>query len=181
MAHTEQIEYCTSIKEMMPQYFNNVRVLDIGSLDINGNNRYLFTDSEYIGIDIGEGNNVDEVCEGHLYKSKKKFDVVISTECFEHDKHYADTIRNIITKLLKPGGLFLFTCATVGRPEHGTTRTSKSDSPFTNDYYKNLTVQDIKAVADFDKEFFNHEFKARLTWPQDLYFYGIKANKNGTN
>lgn len=178
MAHTEQIDYCKSIKAMMPQYFNNIRVLDIGSLDINGNNRYLFTDSEYIGIDIGPGKNVDLVCSGHEFKSDEQFDVVISTECFEHDKHYGDTIRNVVNNLLKPGGLFLFTCATTGRPEHGTTRTSRKDSPFTNDYYKNLTVADINAEVDIGKEFFTHEFKARLEWPQDLYFYGVK---HGTN
>lgn len=174
MAHAEQIEWCNLVKVAHPEYFHGVTVLDVGSLDINGNNCYLFEQCDYTGIDIGEGANVDEVCSGHEYKTKTKFDVVISTECFEHDSHYADTLRNICNKLLKKGGLFIFTCATEGRPEHGTKRTSPKDSPFTTDYYKNLTEADIRAEVDIDKIFTQYKFKARTTFPQDLYFYGIK-------
>lgn len=65
MAHVEQQNYLTSIKNRFPAFFMGVNVLDIGSLDINGNNRYLFTDYTYTGIDIGEGANVDIVCRGH--------------------------------------------------------------------------------------------------------------------
>ena len=144
MAHTEQIDFCTSVKALYPNHFKGVKVLDIGSLDINGNNRYLFEDCfSYTGIDIGEGKNVDIVCSGHEFKSDSQFDVIISTECFEHDKHYAETLRNAYN-LLKSGGLLLFSCAAPGRPEHGTTRTSPKDSPFTTDYYKNLSDIDIK-------------------------------------
>ena len=55
MAHQEQINFCKSVKEFMPDFFKGVSVLDIGSLDINGNNRYLFDNYDYTGIDIGEG------------------------------------------------------------------------------------------------------------------------------
>ena len=145
MAHQEQINFCKSVKEFMPDFFKGVSVLDIGSLDINGNNRYLFDNYDYTGIDIGEGKNVDIVCKGHEFKPNggHQFDVVISTECFEHDKYWRETVRNVIDNLLKSGGLFIFTCATTGRPEHGTKRTSPSDSPFTSkaedceDYYMN--------------------------------------------
>lgn len=173
MAHFEQIEWCNLVKVAHPEYFIGVTVLDIGSLDINGNNRYLFHQCDYTGIDIGDGANVDEVCSGHLYKSDKEFDIIISTECFEHDKHWVETIHNAI-RLLKQGGMLLFTCATDGRPEHGTKRTSPKDSPFTTDYYKNLTEADIRAKVDIDNIFTQYKFKARTTFPQDLYFYGIK-------
>ena len=179
MAHKEQIDWCELVKLAHPEYFIGTRVLDIGSLDINGNNRYLFTNCDYTGIDIGEGNNVDIICSGHLFKSDEKFDVIISTECFEHDKHYAATLRNAYS-LLKSGGLLLFSCAAPGRPEHGTTRTSKSDSPFTNDYYKNLSEADIEeafvvaGVESLVEVFSQYKFKTRTDFPQDLYFYGIK-------
>lgn len=143
-------------------------------MDINGNNRYLFENSSYIGIDLGEGRNVDVVCPGHLFKTSSKFDVVISTECFEHDKFWQQTILNVIENLLVPGGLFLFSCATTGRAEHGTARTSPADSPFTNEYYMNLTEEDIRSVIDIDKYFDKYEFKSRTTFPADLYFYGIR-------
>jgi SAM-dependent methyltransferase len=179
MAHPEQKHFMTSVKEKFPMKFVNCRVLDIGSLDINGNNRYLFLRPEYIGIDIGAGKNVDRVIRGHEFTDDKGFDVIISSECFEHDEFWELTINNAI-KLLKPNGLFLFSCATTGRPEHGTKRTTPQDSPFTseieNDYYMNLTEQDVREKIDIENYFSQHEFIARETWPQDLYFWGIKKD-----
>ena len=174
MAHREQREWCELVKYAHDEYFVGTNVLDIGSLDINGNNRYLFEQCNYTGIDIGEGKNVDVVCSGHLFKSDDLFDVVISTECFEHDEYWQQTLKNVINNLLKDGGLFLFSCAAPGRPEHGTKRTSPKDSPFTNDYYRNLSEADIRSVLDCDEVFSNYKFKTRIDFPQDLYFYGIK-------
>jgi SAM-dependent methyltransferase len=174
MAHREQREWCELVKYAHDEFFVGTNVLDIGSLDINGNNRYLFEQCNYTGIDIGEGKNVDVVCSGHLFESDDLFDVVISTECFEHDEHWQQTLKNVINNLLKDGGLFLFSCAAPGRPEHGTKRTSPKDSPFTNDYYRNLSEADIRSVLDCDAIFSNYKFKTRIDFPQDLYFYGIK-------
>lgn len=174
MAHREQREWCELVKYAHPEFFIGTNVLDIGSLDINGNNRYLFEQCDYTGIDIGEGSNVDVVCSGHLFKSDDLFDVVISTECFEHDEYWQQTLKNVINNLLKEGGLFLFSCAAPGRPEHGTKKTSPKDSPFTTDYYRNLSEEDIRSVLDCDKLFSNYKFKTRKEFPQDLYFYGIK-------
>ena len=174
MAHREQREWCELVKYAHYEFFVGTNVLDIGSLDINGNNRYLFEQCNYTGIDIGEGKNVDVVCSGHLFKSDDLFDVVISTECFEHDEHWQQTLKNVINNLLKDGGLFLFSCAAPGRPEHGTKKTSPKDSPFTTDYYRNLSEEDIRSVLDCDEIFSNYKFKTRKEFPQDLYFYGIK-------
>ena len=48
MAHAEQKEFMTSVKERFPEKFVNCRVLDIGSLDINGSIKELFENSEYV-------------------------------------------------------------------------------------------------------------------------------------
>ena len=114
MAHQAQQDFLISVKNQFPDKFNNCKVLDIGSLDINGNNRYLFENYDYTGVDIGAGPNVDVVCKGHEFKSDTQFDIVISTECFEHDIFYKETILNAIN-LTKSGGLFVFTCASKGR------------------------------------------------------------------
>lgn len=178
MAHPEQADFCKSVKKKFPFLFKGVNVLDIGSLDINGNNRYLFEGyGSYTGIDVGDGKNVDIVCKGHEFDSGMfKFDIVISTECFEHDQHWKETITNGI-RLLKSGGLLLFTCATTGRHEHGTTRTTPQDSPLTlgifNDYYQNLTEQDIKSIPRFAESFREYEFSVNMG-TKDLYFWGIK-------
>jgi hypothetical protein len=171
MAHCAQQEYCKSIKQRFPHLFKG-SVLDVGSMDINGNNRFLFDGCDYTGIDIGEGKNVDLVVSGNLFKSNAEFDVVISTECFEHDKFWVATIFNTWMHL-KSCGLYMFTCAADGRPEHGTSRTDGWSSPFTNDYYMNLNESLVRNNLPLDKMFTEFEFKTN-TNPCDLYFYGIK-------
>ena len=177
MAHKEQIEFCIYVKLKHYRYFKNSKVFDGGSLNINGCNKHLFDSSTYIGCDVGEGENVDVVSLIHEYQGEdKKFDTVISTECFEHDCHYDKSILNMI-RMLRSEGLFIMTCATTGRPEHGTI---KSDGSLANpliitDYYKNLTELDIREVfnspiEDVFKEF---EFNVNIT-SHDLQFWGIK-------
>jgi hypothetical protein len=178
MAHHAQRVFFTRVNNKFPERFSGCSVLDIGSLDINGNNRYLFRDYTYIGVDVGHGRNVDVVCKGHEYKSDEQFDIVISSECFEHDMYYNLTIMNGI-ELTKPGGLFTFTCASLGRPEHGTNKTKPEDAPLLSkyedwgDYYKNLTEEDIREVFNPDEYFSEYEFEYN---PKecDLYFWGIK-------
>lgn len=180
MAHTEQVIYCSKIKEKYPRFFQNRLVLDVGSLDINGNNRYLFENCLYIGIDVAEGRNVDIVSMGaELKLPDLLFDMIISTECFEHDRHYRDTLNNIY-RMLRPGGLFMFTCATIGRPEHGTRSSSPADAPLLKhygdwqDYYKNLSEEDFRAVLNIDELFSEYGFETNDS-AHDIYFSGIKT------
>lgn len=182
MAHPEQLAFFESVKKLYGRYFTRSAVLDIGSLDINGNNRELFEDCLYIGIDVGQGRNVDFVTKGHeLALPDASFDVVISSECFEHDQHYPETIANAV-RMLRPGGLFAFTCATTGRPEHGTRRTTPEDAPLLaghgewSDYYKNLDAKDICAVLNVQEVFTSFAFHS-TTNPCDLYFWGLKAGE----
>jgi len=69
------------------------------------------------------------------------------------------------------------TCATTGREEHGTERTTPKDSPLTIakgwNYYKNLTVDDFCDAFNLDEIFLNYEFSENLR-SKDLYFWGVK-------
>ena len=176
MAHPQQVSFLNLVKQKFPEKFKNCNVVDIGSLDINGNTRFLFEDFEYTGVDIGEGPNVDVVSKGHEFKSEKRFDIVISTECFEHDMYYKETLKNCV-KLCKAGGMFIFTCASTGRAEHGTARTSVGDAPLLkgewSNYYKNLTEQDIRDVLNIEGIFSEFQFYYESNH-KDLYFWGIK-------
>ena len=177
MAHKEQRNFCERVKGRFPDDFNEKKVLDVGSLDVNGNNRYLFDGCDYTGIDLGPGNNVDIVCPAHELEGL--YDTIISTEAFEHDRYIKDSLKNIISNLLRPGGLFLFTCAGEGRAEHGTINCSPKDAPFTNDYYQNLSKQFIRKIIDIEF-FFGKDFKFFLnSKTKDLYFVGrrISAEK----
>ncbi|MGF6987080.1 hypothetical protein QFZ99_006621 [Paraburkholderia atlantica] len=182
MAHQNQIDFCESIKMRFPDFFSNAFVLDIGSLDLNGNNQFLFDHCRYLGLDLMPGDNVDIVGKGHeLALPDGTFDTIISTECFEHDRFYEKTLANA-TRMLKPGGMFIFTCATTGRPEHGTARTTPHDAPFIQqmgdwaDYYKNLTEEDVRDALDLDGIFSFYEFSVNHQ-THDLYFAGIKKNE----
>jgi SAM-dependent methyltransferase len=179
--HIQCKNFTLFVKDILPDFFKHKKVLDVGSGDINGNNRYLFEDCDYNGNDVIEAPNVTIVSKTKdLPFADNTFDTVISTECFEHDAEYAESFLKIY-KMLKPDGLFFFTCASTGRPEHGTRRTTPQDSYSSNiehnfsDYYKNLTENDLNDVLPLDlcfsswDTYYNSETK-------DLYFVGIKKS-----
>jgi SAM-dependent methyltransferase len=180
MAHIEQKNFFQRIKNKLPDYFQNRKVLEIGSLDINGTIREFFHECSYLGLDVGFGPGVDVVCEGQNYNApNESFDIVCSAECFEHNPYWMETFKNMI-RLCKEDGLVLFTCATDGRSEHGTTRTSPQDSPLTVgigwDYYRNLNEDDFKSNLDLNYYFSDYGFEVN-TESHDLYFWGI-VSKN---
>ena len=176
MAHKEQSDYIASLQAKFPLAFSGERTLEIGSLNINGTVRNAFTSGEYVGVDVGNGPGVDVVVSGHEYNSDKLFDCCISCECFEHNPFWKETFLNMI-RLCKSGGLVVFTCATTGRPEHGTERSTPQDSPLTIakgwSYYRNLTKEDFQAVFNFDLLFTDWQFSVNEQ-ACDLYFYGVK-------
>jgi SAM-dependent methyltransferase len=178
--HDQARRFTVFIKQLLPDYFVNKKVLDVGSGDINGNNRFLFENCEYEGNDVIQAPNVTIVSKTKdLPFSNDTFDTIVSTECFEHDPEYRESFLKIYN-MLKSNGLFFFTCASTGRREHGTRRTTPQDSYGTignlqdmNDYYKNLTENDLNDVLKLNDLFsswntyHNHE-------AHDLYFVGIK-------
>lgn len=178
--HNEAREFTLFVKRILKDFFISKRVLDVGSGDINGNNRFLFEYCKYDGNDVMQANNVTIVSKTKdLYFSDNTFDTIISTECFEHDPEYKDSFLKIYN-MLKPDGLFVFTCASTGRGEHGTRRTSPADSYGTianledmSDYYKNLTEKDVNDIVPL-----NNIFSVWDTYynsiSKDLYFVGIK-------
>lgn len=168
--HREVKRFCESIKQQHRIYFTAVDVLDCGSLDINGNNRYLFDKSSYFGIDIFDGKNVDLVTRIHRFKSSKQFDCVISTEMLEHDQYFGESL-NAMYHLTKPGGLLLITAAGQGRGEHGTHHHHPKDSPLTQDYYCNIDVPMLLTGLDLTK-FSWYTISYHKT---DIRFAGIKS------
>jgi SAM-dependent methyltransferase len=185
--HTEAKDFTLFVKNTLGEYFLNKLVLDVGSGDINGNNRFLFENCEYHGNDVVNARNVTIVSKTKDLPFKDNtFDTIISTECFEHDPEYKESF-NAIYRMLKPDGLFFFTCASTGRLEHGTRRTSPRDSYGTignledmSDYYKNLTEIDLNDVLSL-----NNLFSVWETYynsqSHDLYFMGIKKGTSNFN
>jgi SAM-dependent methyltransferase len=178
--HLEAKSFTLYVKTVLSQYFENKRVLDVGSGDINGNNKFLFHNCDYNGNDVYQAPNVTIVSPtSKLPFAPEIFDTIISTECFEHDPEYAQSFQKIVS-MLKPGGLFTFTCASTGRAEHGTRHTSPHDSYGTigniegwTDYYKNLTFEDLAAAIPVN-EIFSSYSAYYNSQSKDLYFFGIR-------
>lgn len=170
--HTEQQEFFQMVKEAMPGRFNRPKVYDFGALDINGNNRPLFTKPKYTGIDIVEGKNVDVVGLAHEVELPGLADVCISGEMLEHDVHWRDSFL-AMAKWCRPNGLVLMSCASRGRPKHGTRDTTPKDSPLTLDYYRNLVKADFERAIDLSTLFSAWAFEYN-PMPGDLYFWGIR-------
>ncbi|GAB4143376.1 MAG: hypothetical protein Tsb009_14450 [Planctomycetaceae bacterium] len=174
MAHAAQRRFCREVKERFPEFFHQTRVLEIGSRNINGSLRELFSNSEkYVGVDVEPGPDVDIVCLGHEYAAlPESFDVVCSAEAFEHDPYASRTIHQML-RYLRPGGLFFMTCAGEGRPEHGTSRTGKCYGP-QSDFYRNVTVRDFQEWAGLREDVFPEHDLRHNAHIGDLYFWGIK-------
>ena len=174
MAHPAQIAWCEHIKKNNPWHFRDKRVLDIGSLDVNGNNRYLFDDCEYIGLDVVPGPNVDVVSIAHEYKPSAPFDVVLSTNALEHDLYWRQTLDAMLM-LLNPAGLLFFSAASLWG-EHGTKRTSPDESgtsqmgPEWENYYRNFREVDLYKNLNWN-QFFRHGVSI---FEGDIRFWAIK-------
>lgn len=152
MAHPQQLRFLGLVDQLfLPPNKTGLRVLEIGSYDVNGSARKIFAGSSYTGVDLCEGPGVDVVASGHQVDfPDETFDVTVSTECFEHNEHWVATLVNM-NRMTKKGGLVIVTCAGRGRLEHGTRRTSPKSSPGTSavgsDYYKNLRPRDFEALS----------------------------------
>ena len=164
--HPESREFTLFVKQILSDFFINKRVLDICSGE---NNRVLFENCKYDGNDVIQADNITIVSKTKdLPFIENTFDTIISTEYFQHDPEYKQSFIKIYN-MLKPDGLFCFTCASIGRSEHGTRRTSSE-----SDYYKNLTEIDVTEVLlPLNKLFSVYEIYYNSI-SSDLYFVGIK-------
>jgi len=180
MAHYQQLKFVELVSEHLPPFFKAQSVLEVGSWIANDSVRKFFVDCRYVGADVAQGPGVDIVCPGEaLDFADASFDVVISGECFEHNPAWQATFNNMI-RMLKPGGLCLITCATIGRREHGTNRRVKGASLTSvaghDDHYQNLSKKDLEQVARGSEAF--ADFRTFYNpFMYDVYLIGIKRSE----
>lgn len=85
-----------------------VRVIEIGSQDVNGSLRQLAPSHfEYIGVDFVPGKGVDIVLDDpyKLPFESECADIVLSSSCFEHSEMFWLVYLEIM-RVIKPRGLF---------------------------------------------------------------------------
>jgi SAM-dependent methyltransferase len=179
MSHSEQTKFITDCLSTIKNDFNNPDVLEVGSYNVNSlvNYRKFIGNCNYLGIDLIEGPGVDLVLEGeNINKLNKKFDLIISAECFEHAENWKCVFRQMVDSI-KEHGYIILTIASKGRLEHGTKRTINSHSPGTGDYYKNLTKRDFFKNFNIDILFEDYFFFYNIH-SYDLYIILRRKKKN---
>lgn len=97
-------------------HISGLSILDVGSQDINGSYRDLFSDHDYTGLDIVEGDNVDVVGWDNL-PPDKQYDVVISGQMLEHCPNPCDICKAMGNRL-KEGGMLVLIAPYIGQKEH---------------------------------------------------------------
>lgn len=120
---------------------NDLAVLEIGSYDVNGSVREIFT-GPYLGVDYRAGPGVDLVADARwLPIPSASWPVVVSTEMLEHCEH-PDLALAEMERVLVLGGCLLLSARGPGFPPH--------DYP--HDYHR-FSVSDMKdllCMAGFD-------------------------------
>ena len=84
------------------------RILDIGSLNVNGSLRQVApTYFDYVGVDFEPGNGVDVILEDpyHFPFADGTFDACVSSSCFEHSEFFWLVFDDVM-RVLRPDGLF---------------------------------------------------------------------------
>lgn len=169
--HPEINDFVKKVKTKYPDFFQNKKVLEVGSQNINGSVKPNFKNCDYLGIDLGEAPGVDLVCDIIDHISPNTYDVVISCEMLEHCKTWEQALKQMYENI-KPNGLFVLTCAGNNRHEHGTNNHTPQDSKFTLDWYRNISPEDFRSVLP--EELFSDYSLGLYRGDCDLYFYGIK-------
>lgn len=159
------------MRSLYPSYFKNTTVLDIGSANICGTNRFLFKNCSYLGVDVLDYDNVDIVCEAK--RVDLRADTVICAEMLEHDPDWKESLANMVKMADK---CLIVTCATNPRKRHGTYDTTPKNSPFKGiSYYGNIPAHEFLEIIS-GKFSYCLDFRLDVI-SGDMYFLGIKDKK----
>jgi SAM-dependent methyltransferase len=143
------------------------RVVEFGSLDINGSLRFLFGGTDYLGIDRQAGPGVDVVADAAVWRTDDPVDVVLCTEVLEHAEN-AEGIVESAWLALKPGGLFFVTCATDGREPHSAVDGGELRD---GEWYRNIPAAELEGWLD---NLFAESAVEVNAAAGDVYGWGVK-------
>lgn len=114
------------------------RVVEFGSLDVNGGVRDLVAHQAWWGLDLLPGPGVDQVGDCRDYYPLSPADLVLCLEVLEHSDDAAG-ICEAAGRVLAPGGLFVMTCAGPGRAPHG-----RDGGPVGDEFYRNVSAVEFR-------------------------------------
>ena len=110
-------------------------VIDVGSYDVNGTYRPLFTSSRYVGADIRPGPNVDVIVDSPEWHALKGADAIVTGSTFEHVED-APKLMEQMYEVLAPGGVLCVQVPSCG-PKH--------DYP---NWYRNYSAGDMASLME---------------------------------
>jgi SAM-dependent methyltransferase len=115
--HAEAMNFLARARQHLAGV-EGARVLELGSHDVNGSARSLFTPCrEYVGVDLWPGKGVDVVGDARTFDGDSKFDIAITTEALEHDPE-PWVILQSAHRALHQGGVLIVTAAAPPRKPH---------------------------------------------------------------
>lgn len=119
-----------------------IKVVEVGSRNINGTVRGFFPNADYHGIDLIAGNDVDEVADAVTWKPTTKAHVVVCCEMLEHCEQWRDVIHNAAGWLRKNGQIVI-TAAGPNRVPHS----GIDGGPLRADeFYENIDPAELRQV-----------------------------------
>ena len=154
--HSEVMGFLMDLKTKHPEQFQGCIVLEVGSYDINGTPRELFTGCNYTGIDAIAGKGVDQQSLCHHWGAvSDAYHTIICCEVLEHDPWWKLSLLNM-WRMLKPGGLLILTFATPERKEHGTRENAPGDVPpgfieLSDNYYEGRQPEEVIQVIQGER------------------------------
>lgn len=140
-------------------------VLELGGRFINGGVRDLFPNADpYVSLDIVPGPGVDVVANAATWVPDRRYDLVVSTELFEHTPEWPEILATAAAAC-RPGGRLVLTMAGPGRSPHG----AGGGGIQPGEYYANvdpLALRDHLQLAgwvDVDVDYLEHPGDTRAT------------------
>ncbi len=114
--HVGNIEW---LKDLDARYdLDDDRLLELGSLNINGTARSYLHAKAWVGIDQTSGDDVDIVCKAtETLFWPSAFDVILSTSMLEHDPNWRESLSHNL-QWLRPGGLLFLSWGAEGNLHH---------------------------------------------------------------
>jgi SAM-dependent methyltransferase len=154
------------------------RVLDMGGQDVNGTVHWVLRD--WLGndpavtidvLDITDGAGVTIVGDARKvdWWDGQPYDLVISTEMLEHLCRWQEACA-VVWKVLRPGGWFVGTCASIGRRPHGAN--GEYEVPYAQ-HYQNVhptELIEVLRLQGFEDLHTQYEFDPAMPCTHDLYW-----------
>lgn len=129
----------------------HIKAIDLGGRDTSGNGRHLWPNAHWTVVDCTDEDSfdvVDVVADAATWTPPEPVDLVVCSEVAEHTPVWALIVANA-SRMLVPGGMFVFTAAGPGRPPHGQTgdtRFRHADDSLVPGWYRNIEPVELEAV-----------------------------------